>query len=74
VILDFYCPAARLAVEVDGSMHWDDAKREQDQARDRWLERQGVKVMRIDASEVYRDPGGVTDGILRRALELKRSG
>ena len=24
IILDFYCPSARLAVEVDGATHWDD--------------------------------------------------
>jgi very-short-patch-repair endonuclease len=37
IILDFYCPAAWLAVEVDGATHWDDAARAKDEARDRWL-------------------------------------
>jgi very-short-patch-repair endonuclease len=71
VILDFYCPAARLAVEVDGSTHWDDEARNRDEARDRWLARQGVSVMRIQASDIYRDLSGVTDGIVLRALELR---
>lgn len=26
VIFDCYCPAARLAVEVDGATHWDEDK------------------------------------------------
>ena len=30
IILDFYCPSARLAVEVDGSTHWDDEARAKD--------------------------------------------
>jgi very-short-patch-repair endonuclease len=27
VILDFYCPAARLAIEVDGRTHWTTRRR-----------------------------------------------
>jgi very-short-patch-repair endonuclease len=47
IILDFYCPAARLAVEVDGSTHWDEDARAKDAARDRWLMSQGVHMHRI---------------------------
>jgi very-short-patch-repair endonuclease len=47
LILDFYCASARLAVEVDGGTHWDDSARERDAARDHWLGRQGVKVLRF---------------------------
>jgi len=64
IILDFYCPAARLAVEVDGATHWDDAARTKDAARDRWLEGQGVQVLRIPASSIWHDLGGVTDRVL----------
>jgi very-short-patch-repair endonuclease len=32
MILDFYCPAARLAVEVDGATHWDEAAQAKDGA------------------------------------------
>ena len=64
MILDFYCPAARLAVEVDGATHWDDDAQAKDQTRDRWLMSQGVRVYRIPAGRIYRDLGGVTDGVL----------
>jgi very-short-patch-repair endonuclease len=79
IILNFYGPAARLVVEVDGATHWDDTAREKDAARDRWLESQGVSVLRIPASRVYRDLGDVTDGILllaeaRIAAESQRMG
>ena len=70
LILDFYCPAARLAVEVDGAAHWGEAAQAKDEARDRWLMSQGVTVMRIPASLVYRGLGGVTDGILLQAEAL----
>ena len=67
IVLDFYCPAARLAVEVDGATHRGDAARAKDEARDRWLEGQGVRVLRIPASRIYHDLGGVTDGVLMLA-------
>jgi very-short-patch-repair endonuclease len=70
IILDFYCPAARLAVEVDGATHWDEAAQAKDAARDRWLMSQGVSVLRIPASRIYYDLGGVTDGVLVQALAL----
>lgn len=70
IILDFYCPAARLAVEVDGATHWDDAARAKDEARDRWLMGQGIRIHRVPAGSVYRDPGGVTGAILLEAAAL----
>jgi very-short-patch-repair endonuclease len=70
VILDFYCPAARLAIEVDGATHWDEAAQAKDAARDRWLASQGVRVSRIPASDIYRDLSQAADGILRQAEAL----
>ena len=72
-ILDFYCPAARLAVEVDGAAHWDDDAIAKDAARDLWLDGQGISVLRIPAASIYQDLSGVVDGILRRAEELIRA-
>jgi very-short-patch-repair endonuclease len=71
IVLDFYCPSARLAVEVDGSTHWSEEERERDAGRDGWLRSQGVAVVRIEAGEVYRDLSAVVDGILRLAEELR---
>jgi very-short-patch-repair endonuclease len=73
IILDFYCPSARLAVEVDGRTHWDDDSRARDAARDHWLNQQGIAVLRIPAGEVYRDLALATDAILLRAEELLRA-
>jgi len=74
MILDFYCPAAKLAVEIDGATHWDDDARIRDVARDRWLAGQGVEVMRIPASRVYHDLHGVMDEVLLKIEALKRDG
>jgi len=72
IILDFYCPSARLAIELDGATHWDEDARRRDAARDQWLARQGVTVLRVPAGWVYRDLGGVVDAILLKVEELKR--
>jgi very-short-patch-repair endonuclease len=74
IILDFYCPKFRLALEVDGSTHWDDTAQFKDAARDRWLKAQGVLVLRIPASRVYRDIHGVMDEIILTLAELGRDG
>jgi very-short-patch-repair endonuclease len=70
MIFDFYCPAAKLAVEIDGSTHWDEDKRAKDEARDAWLARRGITVMRIGAGSVYRELGQVADAVILRALAL----
>jgi very-short-patch-repair endonuclease len=64
-IVDFYCDAARLAVELDGAFH--DA--DYDAQRDRELARVGVGVLRIENSELRRDLVSVLDRICERARE-----
>ena len=51
-ILDFYCSAARLAVEVDGASHLTAERGARDERRTQWLAVKGIKVLRIAASDV----------------------
>jgi very-short-patch-repair endonuclease len=74
IILDFYCPSLRLAIEVDGATHWDDEAQLRDAARDRWLAGQGVHTVRIPASRIYHDLDGVMDEILLQIENSKRGG
>jgi very-short-patch-repair endonuclease len=60
-VLDFYCDAAKLCVEVDGGQHNFSVGR--DAARDRWLERQGVRTMRVAARDVFENLEGVIEQI-----------
>ncbi|HEX2256668.1 MAG TPA: endonuclease domain-containing protein, partial [Afifellaceae bacterium] len=48
-ILDFYCPAARLAVEVDGWVHDNPEQGRHDERRQAWLAGRGIKVLRLAA-------------------------
>ncbi len=54
-ILDFYCPAAGLAIEVDGFAHDAAAQVRHDARRDAFLAGRGIRVLRIAASDVLRD-------------------
>jgi very-short-patch-repair endonuclease len=69
VIVDFYCPSCRLAVEVDGNTHATEEAMWKDRARDHWLANQGIEVVRVSAAAVYRDLRGVVRAILERADE-----
>ena len=68
-IIDFYCPAARLAIEVDGLAHDNPAVVRHDERRQTWLAEHGVRVLRIRASDVLRDEAleGVLLGIEQAA-------
>ena len=52
-ILDFYCPSEKLAVELDGSSHDDDAAQSYDELRTVFLNRVGIKVIRFQNDEVF---------------------
>nr|WP_292160059.1 endonuclease domain-containing protein [Brevundimonas sp.] len=68
-ILDFYCAAARLAVEVDGESHNHPDQISHDRRRTRWLAAQGIRVVRIAAVDVRDELDGVLAFILRVVRE-----
>ncbi len=45
--LDFYCPAARLAVELDGFQHGLPEHQQRDEAREKFLAAEGIEVLRF---------------------------
>ena len=54
-VLDFYCHAAKLAVEVDGASHGFGDRPDRDARRDAWLAAQGVVTVRLSAALILRD-------------------
>jgi very-short-patch-repair endonuclease len=54
-ILDFCCSAARLAIEIDGTVHHDAQQSEHDERRDRWLAKYRIRVLRIAAADILND-------------------
>ncbi|MGN6123758.1 MAG: endonuclease domain-containing protein [Sphingomonas oligoaromativorans] len=64
-VIDFYCPQARLAIEVDGIAHDMGDAPERDARRDAWLAGQGIATLRISASDVLKE----TEAVVRLILE-----
>ncbi|WP_269142162.1 endonuclease domain-containing protein [Sphingomonas sp. IC-11] len=62
-VLDFYCPSARLAIEVDGEAHSHQNKLAKDHRRDLWLARENVRILRIPAKAILSDLPNVIDAI-----------
>jgi very-short-patch-repair endonuclease len=56
-IVDFYCAAARLVVEVDGGIHL--AQAERDARRDAALAGHGFRIVRFGDTDVFRNIPGV---------------
>ncbi|HEV2550020.1 MAG TPA: endonuclease domain-containing protein [Stellaceae bacterium] len=66
-VVDFFCPEAKLIIEVDGGQH---AESTSDEKRTSWLEARGYRVMRFWNNDAL----GNTDGVLLKILEALRAG
>ena len=55
-IIDFYCPALRLCIEIDGGVHEDEEQQAYDEARQAYLEGQGYVVLRFSNETVLSEP------------------
>lgn len=62
-ILDFYCPAKKLAIELDGHHHNEELQAAHDAKRTAFINSKGIKVIRIENHNVFNNAGGVLDYI-----------
>ena len=51
-IVDFYCEAFKLVIELDGSQHYEENAREYDKNRSTFLESMGNKVIRFTNTDI----------------------
>ena len=58
-ILDFCCPAAGLAIELDGAVHDTPSAQIYDAARTAALAAEGLRVLRFENRRVFEDLEGV---------------
>ena len=77
-ILDFYCAAAKLAVELDGSQHYGEEGLAKDAERTRFLESNGIVVLRFPNTDVTGNLRGVCElidlTVQQRLEDLSRHG
>jgi very-short-patch-repair endonuclease len=68
-VADFYCPAAKLVIEIDGLVHDFTGPAARDEARNDYMRALGLDLIRIPASEVFRDAIAVADNLTRMCAD-----
>ena len=66
-IVDLACREARVAIELDGSQHFEAAT--YDARRTHFLEQEGWSVIRLWNNDVLANPDGAVEHILQRCAE-----
>ncbi|MCK1757786.1 endonuclease domain-containing protein [Bradyrhizobium sp. 137] len=62
-VVDFFCPAKRLIIELDGGHHNEDDTAKRDIDRQLWFEREGYRAIRFWNSEIASDLMAVLERI-----------
>ncbi len=62
-ILDFYCPSEKLAIELDGEVHFNETAQLKDAERTLFLKYYGIKVLRFENKLVFEQTEQVLDEI-----------
>ena len=74
-IVDFYCATANLVIELDGSQHFEAEIINKDKERTKYLESQGLKVIRIPNNDINNNFRGVCefidDEVLKSLSQLR---
>jgi very-short-patch-repair endonuclease len=73
-VVDFYCPAARLIVEIDGPAHGFDEQWAYDVRRQAWLESEQYQVLRVTVENISRSLDDALATIYYALLERENSG
>ena len=64
-IVDFYCAAAKLVIELDGSQHYTPDGKADDARRDSYLHNHGLTVVRYSNLDIQQNFEGVCTDILQ---------
>ena len=70
-IVDFYCGSVKLAIELDGSQHYEISGEEYDTRRKQYLDEQGITTVRYLNDNIHHNFENVCLDILRNIRELK---
>ena len=52
-IVDFYCALEQLIIELDGQVHMNELAQQYDEMRTKYLENQGLRVIRFENKMVF---------------------
>ena len=71
-VMDFYCPSIRLCIELDGEVHNTYGAYLRDSERTRFLNENGITVMRFENNVVYKNINAIIQTIIDYDEEWKR--
>jgi len=54
-IFDFYCPSEKLAIELDGQLHFVDHPKLNDRSKRKFAESNGIRVVRFENKLIFED-------------------
>jgi len=69
-IVDFYCKDLKLAIEIDGSIHFEEGHQEKDEKRQDRLESLGVHFIRFSDLDVRNNLSWVLDAIKEQIRKI----
>ncbi len=69
-VIDFYCPALKLAVEIDGDSHFVTEAIDNDQRRQAFIESFGIQFLRFTNHEVNWEMDAVLEKIYQVVQDL----
>ena len=72
-VLDFYCPELKLAIELDGEVHNSYSAEKHDEARTKFLNENGIEVIRFRNEVVFYNIAGIIEEIKKYKEELTSS-
>lgn len=70
-VVDFYCHAVRLVIEVDGDVHEAEDVKKNDEEREKYLQKLGLNVLRFKNDEVLKNEKAVLEKISETIVRLQ---
>jgi very-short-patch-repair endonuclease len=72
-IVDFYAPAVKLVIELDGGQHFEQEHIAYDELRDAYLVKQGLKVLRFNNLQVLQSIDLVLEMIFQEINKVQKN-
>ena len=64
-IADFYCPSAKLIIEIDGGQHYEQNNIKADKIRERYFNRLNLKILRFTNLDILKN----IDNVIFKIME-----
>ncbi len=65
-IVDFYCPALKLIIEIDGDSHAEESARKNDVQREEYFRKLGFRIIRYQNRDILKNIDGVFEDLYKK--------